>query len=99
MKLNLDLEQINRIFSQRGEKVVLIMPEGEPIVLVPLSEYEQLRKSGGLIAKLSNKDIKNQPKQAQVFKNNQQSGQDGLEAIDPPAGALMDDDQYFPEPL
>lgn len=99
MKLNLDLEQLNRIFSQRGERVILIMPEGEPVVLVPLSEYEQLRKAGGLVAKLPNKDIKNQPKQAQVFKNNQQSKQDELEAIDPPAGALIDDDQYFPEPL
>lgn len=99
MKLNLDLEQINRIFSQRGEKVVLIMSEGEPVVLIPLSEYEQSRKFSGLVAKVPNKDIKNQPRQAQVFKNNQSASQDRLEAIDPPEGALMDDDQYFPEPL
>jgi non-homologous end joining protein Ku len=99
MKVNLDLEQLNRIFSRRGEKVVLVMPEGEPMVLVPLTEYEQSRKSDSLVAKIPNKDIKNQPKQAQVFKNSQPTNQDGLEAIDPPQGALMDDDQYFPEPI
>lgn len=44
--MNLNLEQIYRIFKRRGERVVLILPNGEPVVMLPLADYENLSGSG-----------------------------------------------------
>jgi len=38
----IDLEKILRVLSRNGEKVVLALPGQEPVVLLPLSQYEKL---------------------------------------------------------
>ncbi|MFH1111533.1 MAG: hypothetical protein V1712_00485 [Patescibacteria group bacterium] len=74
-------ELIERLAS-RGERVVIV-GKGEPVVLLPLAEYEKLTAG-----------------QTVMFgERSAESTVPRLESIDPPAGALSDDDQYFPEPL
>ncbi len=92
--MQLDLEKIQRIFTRRGERVVLVLPSGEAVVLVPLTEYEQLVPGPKPTA---------QPQPAVTPAPRRGPGRPPavhpLEAIDPPQGQLPDDDQYFPEPL
>lgn len=93
MALIVDLERIKKIFARRGEKVVLIMPESEPVVLVPLTEYENLSQ-GKLPPGKTQPAVQAKPTVIQ-----KQAQPDLPEIVDPLQGGLEDDDQYFPEPL
>jgi hypothetical protein len=89
-----DLNELARIFTSRGEKVVVVLPGYEPVVILPLKQYDQLvsnqiRTTNPKLSASLKKSV-NPVKSAPVQK---------LEAIDPPAGSLESDDQYFPEPL
>ena len=100
MGVTVDLEQLARIFGRRGERVVLVLPQGEPVVLVPLSEYEQLTLGAKgskpiPMAVPANPQGRRGPGRPPVVRP---SG-DSLEQIDPLQGQLTDDDAYFPEPL
>ncbi len=81
--MNNDLSKIIKRLVARGERIV-ILSDDQPMVLLPLDEYERLTTSNNHIYE-------------SVTEENDLSGQ--LESIDPPAGPLPDDDQYFPEPL
>lgn len=91
-----DLERIQKIFARRGERVVLIMPDSEPVVLVPLNEYEQFSQARLPLAVNANqaKNTKNPIKASQPS-----AKASALEVVDPLQGGLEDDDQYYPEPL
>lgn len=89
-----DLEKLQRIFGRTGERVVLVLPLGEPYVLVSLDEYEALVAAGSGNAALQSRVI-----EKKVAQPSQKNTQSSPESIDPYAGALADDDQYFPEPL
>jgi hypothetical protein len=105
--MSVDLEQLSRVFARRGERVVLVLPQGEPVVLVPLSEYEQLARDPRAVTP------RGQPSPFQPLQPRrgpgrppasrpqpiQPAAQEPPEAIDPPQGNLLDDDAYFPEPL
>lgn len=79
---NLDLTKLSPMLA-RGERVVIIMPSAEPVVLLPLAEYEKLLQSV--------------PAEADLL--NQAGREPVLEDISPLAGSVADDDQYYPEPL
>ena len=94
MSASVDLERLAKVFTRRGERVVLVVPGMEPVVLVPLSEYERLtsgeqgqNRTGEL------KGSKSRPKPSAQTKFG------SPEQIDPLPGGLEDDNQYFPEPL
>jgi len=75
-------ELIERL-TARGERVIIV-GKGEPMVLLPLDEYEKLTAGQ---AKLFNGS-------GAVSSENTR-----LEPVDLPSGLGPDDDQYFPEPL
>ena len=41
MSALIDIERLQKIFGRKGEKVVIVVPGQDPVVLVPLTEYEQ----------------------------------------------------------
>ncbi|MDP3986568.1 MAG: hypothetical protein U1C53_01925 [Candidatus Veblenbacteria bacterium] len=90
----IDLEQLNRVFMNRGERPVLVLPGREPLVVVPLSEYERLvqgaPKRGPAKSAIVSQD-KPQLEAKPVAPT--------VELVDPLQGGVTDDDQYFPEPL
>ena len=92
MAATVDLDQLARLFSRRGERVVLVLPSGEVVVLVPLTEYEQLVPAVAK-APVPPRRSPGRPPTARA------ASPAPLEAIDPPQGQLPDDDEYFPEPL
>lgn len=98
MPMLIDLERIQKVFTRRGERVVLIMPDSEPVVLVPLNEYEQFSQSKLPLTnpgnRIQTKATRNQVKPAPASANTANP-----ELVDPLQGGLEDDDQYFPEPL
>jgi len=96
MSQTIDLNELARIFSRRGEKVVVILPDSEPVVLLPLSEYEKITT---LQRTLPLKSAKTKISPKPIMENSIAKSEDKLEAVDPLQGALPDDDQYFPEPL
>ncbi len=79
---DLDLTKLSPMLA-RGERVVVVMPAAEPVVLLPLAEYEKLLQSVPAEANLLN------PADKEPI----------LEDISPLAGSVADDDQYYPEPL
>ncbi|MFA4937376.1 MAG: hypothetical protein WC575_03765 [Patescibacteria group bacterium] len=81
--MNNDFGKIIKKLLARGERIV-ILSDSKPMVLLPLDEYEQLTGNNGRSYE-------------PVVEEGALGGQ--LESIDPPAGPLPDDDQYFPEPL
>lgn len=112
----IDLEKLYRIFSRRGERVVLLLPDTEPMVLVPLSEYEHNNTDLATVAKSPSKNSGHHHSTPASSTANQQTLQGRKvvnsenkanlsqkitepEQIDPLAGPIEDDDQYFPEPL
>lgn len=82
-----NLELLARLVG-RGERVVLVLPQGDPVVLMPVAEYERL------VPRLS----PTQPKKNNNPKPTPRTSQQ-LEQVDPQQGSLSDDDQYYPEPL
>lgn len=80
--INIDLEKLLPLLK-RGERVVLIMPGLEPLILMSVKDYDRLMNK----VAAGNKTPANSPRAAAV------------ETIDPLQGALADDDQYYPEPL
>ncbi len=99
MPVLIDLARIQKVFGRRGERVVLIMPDSaEPVVLVPLNEYEQFSQTKLPLAATGaggqNKTHKNP-----IKPNNTAGQRPQPELVDPLQGGLEDDDQYFPEPL
>lgn len=96
----IDWERLNKLFLERGERVVLVPPQGEPLVLVPLSQYEQLLGKGHAVsAETRSKPPARRPAAPTTPATPPSEASSALEPIDPPQGALQDDDQYFPEPL
>lgn len=90
------LTTISRLAS-RPEKFVVILPSGEAVVLVPLSEYEKLTASSASVpVKPSNSPATSIKK---AIRNEANSVRETVEAIDPIPGGVVEDDQYFPEPL
>ena len=75
------VELIERL-SARGERVVIV-GKGEPVVILPLSEYEKLTAGQTMM----------------FDDNRGRSENQRLESVDLPSGMMPDDDQYFPEPL
>ncbi len=79
---NLDLAKLSFLL-QRGERVVVIMPAAEPVVLLTLAEYEKLLQAApaetNLLSPAGEEPV--------------------LEDISPLAGLVADDDQYYPEQL
>jgi len=90
-----DLNELARIFTSRGEKVVVVLPGHEPVVILPLAQYDQLV---GNSVRLPNPKLSSAPGKKSVNPASSVPAQK-LEAIDPPQGSLEGDDQYFPEPL
>jgi hypothetical protein len=105
MATTVDLEQLARVFGRRGERVVLVLPTGGPVVLVPLSEYEELVSPGRSGTRPAQTAAGQVPRRnparplAQKPVQPQVAPTEALEAVDPLQGSLSDDDQYFPEPL
>ncbi len=105
MAVLVDLDQLARIFGRQGERVVLVLPSGDSVVLVPLSEYEQL--VGGTRAQAKPVTLEAQPRRSPgrrpapkpIEPMPAQTKSESPESIDPLQGGLSDDDQYFPEPL
>lgn len=99
----LDLNQIVKLFTRRGERVVVILPEGEPVVLVPLSEYEKMSvarpASERAAHRLHDKPTPAAPPTGGAKPSAVAAPAESLEPVDPPQGGLADDDQYYPEPL
>ena len=98
----LDLERVSRLFLRRGERVVVVLPSGEHVVLVPLPEYEKLVQGSSRPAageapreRRGKSGRGSEPGSA----NPTAKPRGDLEVVDPPQGGLKDDDQYFPEPL
>lgn len=94
MGLTVDLEKIQKVFARRGERVVLVLPDSEPLVLVPLSEYEQFGQAKLPLNPAETKNKKPAPAQPKPSAKTET-----IEQVDPLQGGLEDDDQYFPEPL
>ncbi|MBI5465752.1 MAG: hypothetical protein HY974_00485 [Candidatus Kerfeldbacteria bacterium] len=90
-----DLNELVRLFTSRGEKVVVIIPGHEPVVLLPLAQYDQL--TGVAKSQINPKLVGSPGKKLGGQPAKPSAGQ--LEAVDPPQGSLEGDDQYFPEPL
>lgn len=102
MSALIDFEKIAKVFTRHNERVVVVVPGMEPVVLVPLNQYDELvshKQPSQKPADQANKAPAkpavpvNKPPQTQQPKPHQ------LEQIDPLQGGLDDDDQYFPEPL
>lgn len=97
----IDLDRLSRLFLSRGERVVIIGSNGEPLVLVPLDEYENMatRRPNRPNAEQS-KRVNVKPAAPEIAPlKPQPKAQANLEAVDPQQGAVQDDDQYYPEPL
>ncbi len=91
-----DLAELKRILGRKGERVVVVVPGQEPIVLLSLTEYEQLSGGGG---KAGARPQANGNSRAAAPRPASAADPAKLEAIDPPQGTVTDDDQYYPEPL
>lgn len=92
-----DIERLQKIFGRKGEKIVLVVPGQDPVVLVPLTEYENYSET----KKTNTDEVKGKPKIVQTAKPATVASpkSEAPEVVDPLAGGLEDDDQYFPEPL
>lgn len=99
----LDLERIAQLFARRGERVVLVLPQGELIVLVPLAEYEKLVAGSGTAAAGVGPTVRRHKPSPTVPSTmptkTYTPAANPLETVDPPQGTLTNDDQYYPEPL
>ncbi len=84
--------------ASRPEKFVVILPSGEAVVLVPLIEYEKLTSKKPNIQSSNQKVNKITTEQTLPFTSTTKEDK-SIEAIDPLAGGLSDDDQFFPEPI
>lgn len=91
-----DLAELRRILGRKGERVVVVVPGQEPIVLLSLSEYEQLTGGTG---KTGARPAAGGNGRSGASKSAGPAAPAKLESIDPPQGTLEDDDQYYPEPL
>ncbi|MFA4818794.1 MAG: hypothetical protein WC621_03060 [Patescibacteria group bacterium] len=80
--MKLDLTRLLPLL-QRRERIILVLPGEEPIVLLSLADYERLSP------------LSSSAKSART----DESTVHQLEIIDPPASSVEDDDQYYPEPL
>ena len=86
----MNINDIVKIFTDRGERVVVIMPDHEPVVVMPLVEYESLLPD-------TRQKTFNQPADYQsppVYESNMP-----IEPVEPLGGSQLSDDQYFPEPI
>ena len=93
MAANIDIERLQKAFGSKGERIVIVVPGQEPLVMVPLNEYEQMssgKKAPGKAnePKANRSEVKPAPPKISL-----------PESIDPLQGGLADDNQYFPEPL
>ncbi len=97
--MNIDFDQLVRVFGRSGERVVLVLPGQEPVVLVPLKEYDAL--TAATLAGSSRNTPKLAAVQAEVKLQPLSAAAPAkpLEVVDPLQGGLPGDDQYFPEPL
>ncbi|MFH1866493.1 MAG: hypothetical protein ABIJ81_00175 [Patescibacteria group bacterium] len=77
-----DLGKLIERLASQGERVIII-GQGEPMVILPLNEYEKLKQFN---PSLFNERVA-------------ERSTPQLESIDPLSSPLPDDDQYFPEPL
>jgi len=93
---NIDLNEFYRLFLARGERVVVVMPGHEPIVLLPLSQYESLADN---LPATAHRQPKLRPTKNETASKPTHPAVQSLEAVDPLQGQLPGDDQYFPEPL
>ena len=93
-----DLEKLTRVFARTGERVVLVIPGQEPVVLVPLADYEKLHLAK---PRAISTPVTNGAKPVPLTPKHQASVPAGtpVEAVDPIQGGVESDDQYFPEPL
>ncbi len=84
-----DIEEILRIAGQDNTKVVLVVPGKEPIVMLPLSQYDLIKPK-----------TTKQPNQTIIKSTKKETNtHETIEKIDPIKGAVNGDDEYFPEPL
>ena len=93
MNALIDFSKLEK-FLTSGERIVVVIPGQEPVVLVSLAEYEKLTNVKAQPAKT--REVKQTKPQA---KSMVEAKTDEVEAVDPLPGALEDDDQYFPEPM
>lgn len=94
MSASVDIERLQKVFGGKGERIVIVVPGQEPLVMLPLNEYEQI--SAGKKTQV-NKSAETKAGKLQL--GQQQPKPDAPELVDPLSGGLTDDDQYFPEPL
>ena len=94
MSALIDIERLQKIFGRKGEKVVIVVPGQDPVVLVPLTEYEQYEQ-GKRPPTAGEPKVNKPPQKPQTPAPKLQTP----EPVDPLQGGLEDDDQYFPEPL
>ncbi|HAO81179.1 MAG TPA: hypothetical protein DEA87_00665 [Candidatus Veblenbacteria bacterium] len=94
MSALIDIERLQKIFGRKGEKVVIVVPGQDPVVLVPLTEYEQYEQ-GKRPPTAGEPKVNKPPQKPQSIVPKLQTP----ESVDPLQGGLEDDDQYFPEPL
>lgn len=92
MGQQVDIDEILRIAGQNNTKVVLVVPGKEPVVLLPLSEYEQITSGTSKLLKSSNETVKKESKKPLTQPKN-------IENIDNPSSMVESDDEYYPEPL
>lgn len=97
MAAPLDLERLARLFTRRGERVVVVLPSGDPVVLLSLPEYEKLTSRGAPTVIEPPRDKRGSGRPAPPSAPATPSS--SVEAVDPPQGGMADDDQYYPEPL
>jgi len=88
----INLEDLLRIFTARGEKVVVVPPQGDLAVILPLTEYDKLRNHAETAV------VKVAPSLVGSL-NNAKIHKEQMELIDPTVNSITNDDQYFPEPI
>ena len=99
MSALIDIERLQKIFGRKGEKIVLVVPGQDPVVLVPLTEYEQYGQSKHTPPVGEPKTNKPPVKPQPPVKPTEAPKAEAPEIVDPLVGGVEDDDQYFPEPL
>ncbi len=99
----IELERIAQLFARRGERVILVLPQGEMVVLVPLAEYEKMVTGENRVPINNSVTVRrskaNPTANANTAPKAPLAAANPLEAVDPLQGALTNDDQYYPEPL
>ena len=89
----MSINDIVKIFTDRGERVVVIMPDHEPVVVMPLAEYESLQVAADSMPRAFTTRVKHQAN-TPVYQS-----EPPIEPVEPLGASQLGEDSYFPEPI